>query len=122
MLGLPDSSTPMAACATADSTQPPLTDPTVFPVRVIAIFAPSPRGAEPSTLMTVASAICSPSWRQRSIVSLMSFMGISNLWGVSSGFVERRELSAHWPTPVDGAQRQDELHQALEIVGGQKVV
>jgi hypothetical protein len=44
----------------APSTHPPLTEPAISPPSATASLAPTPRGAEPSTRTTVASAVPRP--------------------------------------------------------------
>ncbi len=65
---------------TAASTQPPLTEPAIFPPAVSAIADPAGRGAEPHVWMTVAIATRSPDSRQRSTSSRMSLIGLGSLY------------------------------------------
>ena len=73
---------------TADSTQPPLTEPARSPPFETASVAPTGRGAEPSTLTTVASATLLPAARQASIWGKSSFMGYLYA-GIGNGLSER---------------------------------
>ncbi len=65
MTGSPLASTASACSTTSPSTQPPLTEPAISPPAATASLAPTPRGAEPSTRTTVASAVSRSSARQR---------------------------------------------------------
>src|SRR5215218_7392797 len=71
--GSPLLRTSCASSKTAPSTQPPLTEPASSPPLETAIVAPIGRGAEPSTLTTVAIATRSPASRQVSISGSKSF-------------------------------------------------
>src|SRR5579872_185471 len=117
MAGSRDCKTRCASSATAASTQPPLTEPAILPLLVTAILAPSGRGAEPCTAMTVASATCSPAAFHSCSLSMRSFILL--LGGVFRGM---RSLWARGTPPIDRAQRQDQLRQTLQIVCGQEVV
>src|SRR5215208_5418122 len=57
---------------------PPLTDPARSPAEETAMVAPTGRGAEPSTLTTVAIATWLPAERQASTSGRTSFMGASH--------------------------------------------
>ena len=74
--GSPASTRP-ASSSTAPSTQPPETLPTQRPSSLTAILAPGGRGAEPLTLVTVASATRCPSARHPSIASSTSRIATS---------------------------------------------
>src|SRR6266540_4003889 len=109
-LGRFDFNTSTPSSNTAPSTQPPLTEPVIFPSGVIAILAPARRGDEPHVWITVASAM---DWLslalQLSRSDKMSRMNIS---------VPRIELSLQ-----HGRQRYStlfiDLCQSFHIVGFQ---
>src|SRR5579875_2287208 len=79
--GVPVSNTSRAAVTTAPSTHPPDTDPATSPSSLTAMAAPGPRGPEPTTSTTRASATLRPWARHRSMSSRMSFMPTSSCSG-----------------------------------------
>src|SRR5450755_401188 len=88
--GFPLFMTSIAACTTAGSTQPPLTEPESSPFSLTASFAPGLRGAEPAMLTTVATATFSPSARHFSISGNTSRMGLFPfVQGEDTGFSYR---------------------------------
>ena len=72
-LGSPVASTSCAFSKTSLSTQPPETEPHIFPDSEIARLAPIGRGAERRVATTVATTTFSPSSFQRSISGRISF-------------------------------------------------
>ena len=68
-------STSSACWYTAGSTHPPVTEPTTSPVSDTAMTLPGSRGADRSTVTTVAIAARCPSWIQRWSVGRTSLKG-----------------------------------------------
>src|SRR4029453_278928 len=83
-----------ASSSTAPSTQPPDTLPTQRPSSLTAILAPGGRGAEPFTLVTVASATRWPSALHPSIASSTSRMRYLRRLGASIAPLENLAFSS----------------------------
>src|SRR6185436_6668631 len=100
-----------ASVTTAPSTHPPLTLPATSPFSFTAIAAPGPRGPDPSTSTTRASATFVPADRQRSRSSRISRIS-SSVLHVSSLLVEHvgqllhRSQRVPFHEPVNVRQRR----------------